>query len=151
MRHAWRSDDVRVRFDLKPDRLAGARILRPVPASAGAVAAERIASSTVVFEPQAATQSPPPVLSLEEQTLRLRARLVAVGEQAEAENPVVLTLVKFKATFTRACAAALYRASWIERERIKAWLAKNGHGLAAGALDAMPLPAPYVPPPNKGI
>lgn len=146
MQHAWRPDVVR--FDLKGDRLAGTKILRPVPGGPSNLAAERIASSTIVFEPQGMTQSPPPVISLEEQTLRLRARVVTVAEQAEAENPVVLTLVKFKAKITRALAAALFRASWIERERIKAHLAASGFAHAAAAVDAMALPAPYLPGPK---
>jgi len=148
MQHAWRAGAVSVRYDLKPDRLAGTRILRPVPAGPD-VAGLKIPSSTVVFEPQRLSQSPPPVISLKEQTLRARAGLVEAAERAESENPIVLTVMRFKTRFTRTLAAALFRASWIERERIKAWLAKHGHGRAAETLEAMPLPQPYVPAPGQ--
>jgi hypothetical protein len=148
MQHAWRAGAVSVRYDLKPDRLAGQRILRPVPAGPE-VAGVKIPSSTIVFEPQRLSQSPPPVISLEEQTARARATLVEIAERAESENPVALTLVRFKTRFTRTLAAALFRASWIERERIKCWLSANGHSLAAHTLESMPLPRPYVPAPSK--
>jgi len=146
MQHAWRPDVVR--FDLKKDRLAATDILRPVLAGPGNVTAERIASSTVVFEPKGMFQSPPPVTTIEEQTNALRARIVTVTSHAEDESPVMLTFVKFKAKLTRALAAGLFRSAWIERERIKAHLTSQGFARAAEAVNAMPLPRAYIPPPR---
>jgi hypothetical protein len=125
---------VRVHLDLKPDRLAGTNVLRGV-AEVGGV---RIQSSTIVFPPSMA-QSPPAIVPLAVQVDRLRRRLIEIVDQAAGENPVVLTLIKMRAKFTRGLNAGLYRAALIERERIKAHLTKNGFREAAIAIGALPL------------